>query len=144
MLSSLLFAAAILLSVAAQQPGPDLRVRVVAHPSIEASALTRAEVSAIFMKRVRSWPDGSEILPVDQSPRSSAREPFSRSIHGKSVAYVTRYWQRLIFSGRGVPPPEKSSDEAVIEFVRARPGAIGYVRPSSLPAAGVKLIEVTP
>ena len=34
---------------------------------------------------------------------------------------------QAIFSGRGVPPPELDSDEAVIRFVLKYPGAIGYV-----------------
>ena len=145
MLSPLFFAAAIFLSVAADaQPGPEVRIRVVAHASTAISTLTRAEVSAIFMKRTRSWPDGSEIVPVDQQPRSRAREHFSRAVHGKSVAYVTRYWQRLIFSGRNVPPREEADDEAVIAFVRATPGAIGYVDGSVAGTEGVRVVEVTP
>jgi ABC-type phosphate transport system substrate-binding protein len=145
MLSPLFFAAAILLSVAAEpQPGSDVRIRVVAHPSANVSTLTRAEVSAIFMKRTRSWPDGSEIVVVDQRPRSRARAYFSRSIHGKSVAYVTRYWQRVVFSGRGLPPREEADDGAVLAFVRMTPGAIGYVEGPVDAANGVKVIEVTP
>jgi ABC-type phosphate transport system substrate-binding protein len=145
MLSPLFFAAAIFLSVAAEaQPGPGVRIRVVVHPSSNVSTLTRAEVSAIFMKRTRSWPDGAEIVPVDQPPRSGVREQFSRAVHGKSVAYVTRYWQRLIFSGRGLPPHQESDDHSVLAFVRATPGAIGYVDGSVSIAAGVKVVEVTP
>jgi ABC-type phosphate transport system substrate-binding protein len=145
MLSPLFFAAAIFLSVAADaQPGSEVRIRVVAHPSTAIATLTRAEVSAIFMKRTRSWPDGSEIVPVDQHPRSRARQHFSRAVHGKSVAYVTRYWQRLIFSGRSVPPREEADDEAVLAFVRATPGAIGYVDASIAGTEDVRIIEVTP
>ncbi|HSN68985.1 MAG TPA: phosphate ABC transporter substrate-binding protein [Thermoanaerobaculia bacterium] len=145
MLSPLFFAAALFLSVAADaQPGAPVRILVVAHPSANVATLTRAEVSSIFMKRTRSWPDGREIVPVDQRPGSRARETFSRSIHGKSVAYVTRYWQRLVFSGRGIPPREEADDDSVLRFVRATPGAIGYVGGTVAGAEGVTVIEVTP
>jgi hypothetical protein len=43
------------------------------------------------------------------------------------VQAVRAYWQQLIFSGRGVPPVELESDEAVVAFVLKYPGAVGYV-----------------
>jgi hypothetical protein len=59
------------------------------------------------------------------------------------VAYVTRYWQRLIFAGRAVPPPELRSSAAVRDFVRTHRGAIGYVD-GQTPRDDVKAIAVTP
>jgi ABC-type phosphate transport system substrate-binding protein len=66
-------------------------------------------------------------LVVDQTDRSSVREEFSRVVHGKSAAAVKSTWNQQIFSGRDVPPVEKSSDGDVVAFVRATPGAVGYV-----------------
>ena len=62
-------------------------------------------------------------------------------IHQTTVAFVTRYWQRLIFAGRAIPPLEIASDDDVAAFVRKTPGAIGYVQraPDDL-----KTIEVRP
>jgi ABC-type phosphate transport system substrate-binding protein len=117
---------------------------VVVHPSNPVTSLTRAELSALYMKRTRSWPDGREIVPVDRQSTSRVRERFSRIVHGKSVAYVTRYWQRLIFSGRAVPPRELRSDAAVLDFVRGNAEAIGYVDAGTAVGDGVKVIAVTP
>jgi hypothetical protein len=33
----------------------------------------------------------------------------------------------MIFSGRSLPPPELGSDDEVLRYVLAHPGAIGYV-----------------
>lgn len=94
------------------------------------------------MRRVRSWPDGTEIRPVDHRVEARVRERFSRIVHGKSVAYVIRYWQRLIFAGRGIPPPEVKSAAAVMELVRANRGAIGYLDGTTAVAGDLKVIEV--
>lgn len=118
--------------------------RVVVHASNRVTSLSRAELSAIYMKRTRSWPDGREIVPVDRQSASRLRERFSRAVHGKSVAYVTRYWQRLIFSGRAVPPRELRSDAAVLDFVRGSAEAIGYVDAGTPVGEGVKVIAVRP
>lgn len=117
---------------------------VVVHRNNPIESITRAELSAIYMKRTRSWRDGREVLPVDQPMSSPVRERFSRSIHGKNVAYVTRYWQRLIFSGRGIPPRQLGDDAAVLELVRHSRDAIGYIARDTPPGDGVKVLPVTP
>jgi ABC-type phosphate transport system substrate-binding protein len=144
MLGPIALIAAILVSTAVDvRPlSSDRAFLVVVNQSNPVSSLTRAELSAIFMKRARSWRGGAEVLPVDQVTQSAIRERFSRSIHGKSVAYVTRYWQRLIFAGRGIPPPEAKSSAAVLDFVRAHHGAIGYIDSQTAVPDDVKVIEV--
>ncbi|HEX7154066.1 MAG TPA: hypothetical protein VF618_21445 [Thermoanaerobaculia bacterium] len=125
-------------------PANEPAYRVVVHVSNPVGSLTRAELSAIYMKRTRSWRDGTAILPVDQRRDSRLRERFSRAVHGKSVAYVTRYWQRLIFSGRAVPPRVLRSDAAVLDFVQRHAEAVGYVDARTPLNGGVKAIAVTP
>jgi ABC-type phosphate transport system substrate-binding protein len=145
MLSQLLLAAAMFLSAADVVHGRAVvPFRVIAHPSVSATSLSRAEVSAIFMRRTRSWRDGTEVRPVEQPSRAPVRETFSHAVHGKSVAYVTRYWHRVIFAGRGVPPVELASDTAVMEYVKTHRGAIGYIDGIMPPGDGVKTIAVTP
>ena len=117
--------------------------RVVVHRDNPMTSITRAELSAIYMKRMRNWRDGRAIVPVDQPSSSRARELFSRAVHGKNVAYVTRYWQRLIFSGRGIPPRQLQGDAAVLALVKNNRDAIGYIAPET-PTNGVKVLQVMP
>ncbi|HEX2060235.1 MAG TPA: hypothetical protein VHK90_05805, partial [Thermoanaerobaculia bacterium] len=124
-------------------PAADLPFQVIVHRANPVSSLSRSELSAIFMRRTRSWPGGAEIVPVEPFARSPLRERFSRAIHGKSVAFVIRYWQRVIFAGRGIPPQELPSDAAVLELVKNHRGAIGYIARQT-PADDVKVIAVTP
>lgn len=118
--------------------------RVIVHRDNRTTSITRAELSAIYMKRTRSWRDGHEIVPVDQPVSSPVREHFSRSVHGKNVAYVMRYWQRLIFSGRGIPPRQLQNDAAVLELVKNGRDAIGYIARDTSPGEGVKVLSVMP
>jgi ABC-type phosphate transport system substrate-binding protein len=50
------------------------------------------------------------------------------------------YWQQMIVSGRGVPPA-KTSDQDVLAYVKANPGAIGYVG-ADAPTEEVKVIAL--
>jgi ABC-type phosphate transport system substrate-binding protein len=105
-------------------------------------------VSRLFLKKVTSWDEagwdeGGRVVPVDRSSDSRVREQFSRGVHKRSVAAVKSYWQQMIFSGRDVPPPEKSTAEEVLEIVESSPGAIGYIESSVGLPAGVKRVKVS-
>ncbi len=100
---------------------------VIVHPQNPATSLTRRFVSGALLKKVRSWPDGSTVSPVDLVHTSAVRSRFSEEVHSRSLPAVKSYWQQMIFSGRELPPPELPTDDEVIQFVLKYPGAIGYV-----------------
>jgi len=111
----------------AQGPEEQAQFLVVIHSSVGESSLTKKEVSDLFLGRTLAWRDGEPVAPVDLASDSPVRSSFSEAIHGRKVSAVKSYWQRQIFSGRAVPPPERESDEQVVQYVRGTPGAIGYV-----------------
>ncbi len=117
-------------------------VAVVVHPNSRISTVSRAELSKIFLGRLRTWSDGTPVLPVDQRPDRTVRERFSRHVHGRSVVTVEVYWKRMIFSGRGVPPRELADDQRVLEYVRDHPGAVGYVGGATM-LTGVRELALT-
>lgn len=101
--------------------------RVIVSPSNSTASVTRSFVVDAFLKKITSWPGGEPIRPVDLRRDSPVRQRFSSDLLGRSLAAVRSYWQHLIFSGRGLPPPEVESDDEVVRFVLRQPGAIGYV-----------------
>jgi ABC-type phosphate transport system substrate-binding protein len=114
---------------------------VIVNPASTVTALSRTDVSKLFMRKITKWPNGHEVLPIDQVPSAPARRAFSNEIHRMDVPRVKSYWQALVFSGRGDPPPERPSDADIIQYVRSNPDAIGYVS-ASAPIADVKAIAI--
>jgi ABC-type phosphate transport system substrate-binding protein len=115
--------------------------RLVAHPSVPSTALTRNEASAIFLKKTAKWSDGTPVTAVDLRLGSPTREAFSRDVHGRSASAVDAYWQKQLFSGQGLPPLTKATDDEALTFVRHNPGAITYVS-GATSSEGVKTIEI--
>lgn len=115
--------------------------KLIVHPHGPARAASRELITDVFLKRVARWEDGEAIKPVDQRPDARPRSNFSSSILRRSVAAVRRYWQQQIFSGRGVPPPELASEEAVVAYVLNHRGAIGYVG-AATDTASVRVLRV--
>jgi hypothetical protein len=120
---------------------PDDGFRVVTHPSNRAVSVERGFLADAFLKKTTHWPGDEAIYPVDRSPEASVRQRFSEHVLRRSVFAVRSYWQQRIFAGRGLPPPELESDEAVLRYVRSRPGAVGYVSQRA-DIAGVKVLSV--
>jgi ABC-type phosphate transport system substrate-binding protein len=122
---------------AAEAPG----FRVITHPTNAATSVERAFLADAFLKKSTRWTGDEPIYPVDQSPDSGTRQRFSEQVLRRSVFAVRSYWQQRIFAGRGLPPPELESDDAVLRYVRSRPGAVGYVSERA-ELAGVKVLSV--
>jgi ABC-type phosphate transport system substrate-binding protein len=113
----------------ADEQGPSFLL--IAHPDNPTSRAPRQFLSNLFLKEVTRWDDGETARPADQKPGSPIRRRFSESVLNRSVSAVKSYWQQRIFSGRGVPPPELDSDQAVVTYVTTHRGGIGYVAPGT-------------
>ena len=136
--SVLMAAAGVLLWVsnASAQDG----YRIIVNPSNPTTALTKAQVSSLFLRKTVSWDDGRPAAPVDQTD-ASVREAFARDVLGMSATSAFAQAQQAAASGRGEPPVSVASDREVLAFVRLKPGAIGYVS-ASAPVQGVKVLAV--
>jgi ABC-type phosphate transport system substrate-binding protein len=117
---------------------------VVVNAANPETALPAAEISKLFLQRKTQWTRLPErVMAVDLAEDSPVRASFSRAIHQRPTAAVKAYWQKMIFSGRDVPPPEKASPTEVLAYVRANPGGIGYVPAGTALPDGVKALKVT-
>ena len=116
--------------------------RVVAHPGVEGSRITRANLAAIYKRTVLRWGNRVSTLPVDQSSQSPVREAFSRQVLGASLGELQMFWRRRLAVDRVMPPPIKASDEEVLAFVASHDGAIGYVSEAVEIPPTVKVVEI--
>lgn len=117
------------------------RFQIVMHEATPGTQVSRTTVAAIFLKQAPSWSDGTPTHPVDQSAKNPIRMSFAADVLGQPMVAVQIYWQRRMSSGV-TPPPVKNSDDEVMQFVAATPGAIGYVSETVTPPAGVKVIKI--
>jgi len=116
--------------------------KVIVNKANSTSTLSKKQVSNLFLKKAKKWPDGSKAAAIDLKGNNPTRKVFSTEVHGKSTNAVKSYWQQAVFSGKGTPPVEKSSDADVINFVKQNSGAIGYVA-SGTNTSEVKTITIS-
>ncbi len=78
---------------------------------------------------------GESAIPVNSKAATAARIEFEQKVLKKSASQIKAYWSKRVFSGKGKPPKEVDNDAAVIAFVAANAGAIGYVDAASVDAS---------
>ena len=122
-----------------ERPGPAFII--IVHPSNAVAALDRDFVRDAFLKKVATWRNNETIRPVDLHRRLPLRARFTRDLLQTTPTQLRSYWNRLIFSGKGVPPPELASEEAVVAYVLANRGAVGYVSPATNPR-GARVVRL--
>jgi ABC-type phosphate transport system substrate-binding protein len=91
------------------------------------TALTRNQVLDIFLGRVNRYPDGTNASPIDQAAGSTLRDEFYSKVAGQTSAQMLAYWSKIIFTGRGQPPPTVANDAEMKKRIRDNPAAIGYI-----------------
>jgi TonB family protein len=115
--------------------------QIIVNEENSSASFTSRELSRIFLKKNRYWPDGTVAEPVDQAASSAVREAFSLSVHGRSVSSVKSSWQHQVFSGLSSPPVELVNDSEVVAYVRGHAGGVGYVSADAR-TDGVKVVEL--
>jgi ABC-type phosphate transport system substrate-binding protein len=116
---------ALSLSLVSVEAAADVVAVVAANNPV--STLTKIQIEDIFLGKMTRFPNGRPVLPVDQVENSAARDAFYLNFADKSPALIKAFWSKIIFTGRGQPPPEVLNDVEVKKYIAKHPDAIGYI-----------------
>jgi ABC-type phosphate transport system substrate-binding protein len=101
-------------------------VIVIANKSVKASDVSAADLKDVFNGDKSSLGDGSHVVPATLKS-GPVHEAFLKKYVGKADAAFRAEWRSLVFAGTASMPKTLDSESAMVEYVAATPGAIGYV-----------------
>ena len=101
-------------------------VVVIVNKSVPETALSKKDVGNIYLGKKTSWSDGNKIKFVVLTG-GDAHSTFLNKYIGKTDSQFNTFWKKQVFTGKGSPPKELDSDQAMVDFVVQTAGAIGYV-----------------
>jgi ABC-type phosphate transport system substrate-binding protein len=101
-------------------------VVLVANNAVQISEIKDADLRAIFTGAKTRFADGSHAVPVILKG-GPAHEVFLKHHIGESPDEFRAQWRKTVFTGQGAMPKAFDSESALIEYVAATPGAVGYV-----------------
>jgi ABC-type phosphate transport system substrate-binding protein len=113
---------------------------VIGHPGMP--PLDRTTLQRIYTGKVVEV-NGARVTPLNLPPGNAVRARFlSLYLHQNDEDYIG-YWTVRRYVGKGTPPRELDSADAVVRFVSKTTGAIGYVDEHDM-TAGVDVLNKAP
>ncbi len=113
---------------------------IIANRDVNTSTISANELRQIFVGETKTLPDGTHVVPVTLASGSPAQAALL-SMVGKTEGAFRSGWRKQVFEGKAAMPRSFSSEAAMVAFVAATPGAVGYV--SSGEPSGVKVLALT-
>jgi hypothetical protein len=116
-------------------------VVLIANKSVQITEIRDADLRALFTGEKTRFANGSHAVPVTLKG-GPAHEVFLRNHLGESPDQFRAQWQKAVFTGQGAMPIAFASESALLQYVAATPGAVGYVSRIS-PGDNVKSITLS-
>jgi hypothetical protein len=86
-----------------------------------------ADLRDIFLGNRLFWRDGERIFAAHIQKETRQMRQFLKDVLSMSPRKYNKYWRRRLFSGKGHPPVEITSDKKTIDYVKKTDGAIGII-----------------
>ena len=116
-------------------------VFIVVNRRTSVSQITSAQLHDIFTGAQSRFSDGGRAIPV-LLKGGPVHEVFLSHYVGDSPDEFRVRWRRAVFTGQGSMPKEFVSEAAMLEYIVATPGAIGYVS-RLIDADAVKVLTIS-
>ena len=114
---------------------------VIANESISAPSISAGDLERVFLgKSTKIRGDRVEIAVLSEGVTHAE---FLTSYLHKNPRQFLSHWRKMCFTGKGSMPVSFASERELAAYVRATPGAIGYID-SGTPHAAVKTLAVSP
>jgi ABC-type phosphate transport system substrate-binding protein len=114
------------------------QVSVIANKSVTES-INLSDVANIYSLTQTKWSDGKKIVLFDNS--SDVKDAFYSGI-GKDQLGLKKVWLKKQLTGEAKAPETLGSDEDIIAKINSTPGAIGFVKSSSVSGKAKVLVEI--
>ena len=114
------------------------QVSVISNKSVN-ETVDNAKVVNIYSLTTTKWADGSKIVVFDNS--TDAKTAFYGGI-GKDQMSIKKEWMKKQLTGEAKAPETLGSDDEIIKKVSSTPGAISFVKTSSVNGTVKVLFEI--
>lgn len=94
--------------------------------------LEKQQAANLYLGKPLMLASGVFVQPVDVVD-TELRRDFYLHLTSQNLAMIDAYWAQLQFAGRSKPLLKLESEQEVIDFVRRRNNAIGFISRAALP-----------
>ena len=114
---------------------------VITNKSTGIDSISSSEVKALFMKKQKSFSNGTAVVVGDQTDDSAIRTDFTKTVIGKKPKKLKKFWSKRIFAGKGTPPTVVGDNAEMLKWVAKTPNSLGYVSADAVDASVKVLLK---
>lgn len=103
---------------------------IVANNNVKISEIKKSDVHDIFTGASNTFGNGARAVPATLKS-GPIHDEFLKEFIGKNDTAFRAAWRALVFSGQGTMPQSFDTEAELLDYVASKPGAIGYVGPST-------------
>lgn len=115
-------------------------VVVIVNKSVQENSLSSNAIKNIFLGNKSVWDNGQKVQFLTLNS-GDIHEIFLKKYVNKTASQFNSYWIKQVFTGKGKSPKSFDSENALVEYVSTKDGAIGYVSKET-DTSSVKVITV--
>jgi hypothetical protein len=104
-----------------------VRLAVIVHSSVPATALSAADLASIYTRATRSWKDGSTVRALNLPPGSPERVEFDRVVLDMDPDRSAQFWIDRQIRGEEAAPKAVAQTDVLVRLIPTLAGSIGYV-----------------
>lgn len=128
----------IIACLTAPHPAAAGELHVIVGGDSPVKRISRRQLARIYLKKTLINDQGIPWTPLNLEAAHPLRQAFSQALFKQFPEEMEAYWNVQYFQGVS-PPYVVGSEKAVVSFIAATPGAIGYIAPCRLDS-GVKVV----
>jgi ABC-type phosphate transport system substrate-binding protein len=100
---------------------------LIVNKDVAAEKIDAGALKAILLGKKVSWDGAGGRVTLAVLKGGPVAEQFLSASAGMSVSAFNNHWRRLAMTGGGSSPHSFESDDDLIKFVAATPGAMGFI-----------------
>jgi ABC-type phosphate transport system substrate-binding protein len=104
--------------------------------------LDQAAVEKIFLGKMKKWSDGTNVI-ITTLKSGTTHESFLTQYVNKQPMQFDNFWRQMVFTGRGKMPQSFDSEDAMLKYISANKGAVGYVSDAKAGALPANVKKIT-
>lgn len=101
-------------------------IAVIVNNQSSLSSIEKSDMKLVYLGK-RSKIAGVKVIPVSLPDEDGATQEFLSSVVEKTTKQYKAYWARLVFSGKGAPPPQLEDSAELKAWVNKNPEGIGFI-----------------
>ncbi len=103
--------------------------------------ISKKDIKNIYLGKKKKWTNKIKIIPVLNSSENVEKEFYK--LIGKTKTKYEKYWDKMVFTGKGNPPLKMENNVKIIDYIKKNEGAISFISiQDTISEKSIKILKI--